>query len=197
MALSGLLLMGGQNTRMNGTRKAFLSYRGRPFYRHLAESMAGLEQLYLSVEAAGLYPGIPYRQIIDQYPRIGPLGGIASALSETGAAALLVLPCDMPGITRGFVDYLRDWWQRYHEPFIISHGERLQPLVGVYTQACLPVISQMIAAEEYRLRTLIRQMKFKIISVDDIDGAGQMLVNVNTPEDFQQLKSFIFRQDLL
>ena len=90
-AVTGLLLAGGQSSRM-GQNKALLHWQGQPLYRHMLQLMrdAGLSRLELSGT-------LTEQSIPDRYPDQGPLGGIDACVAAGKAGdGLLIVPVDMP-----------------------------------------------------------------------------------------------------
>lgn len=96
--LFGLVLMGGQSTRM-GRDKSELVYHDKPQREHLTDLLTPFcERVYWSVNRqqfdALTYPAM----LLDAHPQIGPLGGVLTALTAHPEAAWLVVPCDLPNL---------------------------------------------------------------------------------------------------
>lgn len=87
----GVILAGGRSTRM-GNDKSLLDYKGLTFVEHLAKilEIAGASEVYISGQYYGHCP-----TILDEYPNLGPLGGIYSVLKSNPLDAVFV-PVDMP-----------------------------------------------------------------------------------------------------
>ena len=97
--LSGLILAGGQGSRMGGRDKGLVSYRGRPLVDHVIECLAPqVDELLISANrnlddyARRGYPVIP-----DTLPDFqGPLAGLLAGLQAAKHEWVLTVPCDMP-----------------------------------------------------------------------------------------------------
>jgi molybdopterin-guanine dinucleotide biosynthesis protein A len=100
----GFILVGGASRRMRRD-KALLSWYQRPLYAHLAGELAPF------CSAVALV-GKPRREfegckvLTDFIPGMGPLGGIASALSEPGDPWRLVVSCDLPLVNAAILEEL-------------------------------------------------------------------------------------------
>ena len=85
--IAGYLLAGGENKRMQGEEKAFLMYRGIPFWKQIVEKMKLTGKIYISVAAKSGNRSLArncfenFDLIEDLYEKKGPLGGILSGLS--------------------------------------------------------------------------------------------------------------------
>ena len=116
MKVVGLILMGGQNSRMNGEKKALLKYQDKYFYQCVSDAMtkAGVQDIYASVEKTWDFL-IGFPQVVDSYRQIGPLGGIVTALKkfveeEQMTEGILVVPCDLPRISDELLKKLLNKW---------------------------------------------------------------------------------------
>lgn len=88
-----VLLKGGKSSRMGGSDKAKLLYRGKSFEERIKGE---LEQLGLPVFVSEAKKSPDPRAIPDLIPEAGPLGGIYSCLKQTGLDGLFFVSCDMP-----------------------------------------------------------------------------------------------------
>ena len=200
----GLILMGGQNTRMGGVKKALLSYNGKSFYEHIRQAMmeAGLEHILASVEAHWQELSVP--QLIDQYKQIGPLGGIVTALEtilgQTNADSILVVPCDVPRVSAPVLQELLRRFRESRLPVVLFADGRPNPLIAVYTKDCLPVLKQQIAQGNYRAThwiNYVTHVRLELTGAEDgeyylfTDADGKMqqlpvntIANINSKEDY-------------
>lgn len=128
-------------------------------------------------------PGV--RFVEDETPGEGPLGGLATALRHAPGEDVLLVACDMPGMT---VDALR--WLRDHaaarrpleDGLAVVNGARVEPLFSVYTAACRAPVERRLAAGRRSMMGLIEEGRF--VRVDAPPEIAAALVNVNTPEEW-------------
>lgn len=183
--IAGLILMGGKNRRMGGEKKAFLVDRGKFFYQCVADAMPQVNRVYLSVEDKSHYNTLEFPMFGDIYQGIGPMGGILSSLKQCEEDALLVLPCDMPRISRSFTEKLLEIWKEDEKPVFLYAGGRPQPLIGIYTKECIPQMEQMIKEENYRMGALLECIDHKRMEAADDEA---VLFNVNTKEEYRRIQ---------
>jgi molybdenum cofactor guanylyltransferase len=106
--VAGFILAGGRSSRM-GRDKAMLEIDGITMIDRAVDLIrrAGVEPVV--VGSFGEFPrSIGARVIPDDWPGAGPLGGIATALRNTEAPWNLVMACDMPYVTREWLEFLMD-----------------------------------------------------------------------------------------
>ena len=107
--LSGLLLAGGQGSRLGGRDKGLMQWRGEVVSARLASLLRPrVGQLLISCNRNQA----SYAQWADQlvgdplpdYP--GPMAGMLAGLRACRGSHLLVLPCDLPALDGALLDAL-------------------------------------------------------------------------------------------
>lgn len=135
---------------------------------------------------SGLDPyGRKLPEICDRYGHIGPLGGIASGLSQCKEDALFVAACDMPFISREAVRTIAEAFEKKPVLTIARSGDRLHPLFGIYPRTILPVLERQIRNQDYRMMHLLEQVEYEAI---DFGDDSPELGNINTREQYEQIE---------
>ncbi len=107
-AIHGLILAGGQSTRM-GTDKALLPINGKPLLYRLASQVAAFTQTVTIAIGAPQRESL-YREalsdlaaqvsfVTDQFPGCGPLSGLHAGLSAIADGYVFIIACDMPQLS--------------------------------------------------------------------------------------------------
>jgi len=109
----GIILAGGRSKRFPTVDKAVAPLDGTPLLGHVVRTLEPTvdeilvncreEQHEAFAEALSHFD---VRFVFDSTPDRGPLVGLETALSATGATYAAVLPCDMPLVPAAFVDML-------------------------------------------------------------------------------------------
>jgi molybdopterin-guanine dinucleotide biosynthesis protein A len=125
----------------------------------------------------------------------GPLRGIYTALAATPAARVLVLACDLPFVTAGFLEHLV-----HADPeaaLVVPRTARgLHPLCAVYARGCLPVVAEMLSRGELAVHGLTARVRTHVVPpavVARFDPDDMLLHNVNTPGDLERAEAFARR----
>lgn len=97
--VTGLILAGGQGSRMGGRDKGLVEYQGRLLIDHVIERVAPqVDELLISANRnLGEYAQRGYRIVTDALPDFqGPLAGVLAGLRAASHEWVLTVPCDMP-----------------------------------------------------------------------------------------------------
>ena len=209
------ILAGGQSRRM-GRDKALVSWRGQPLLAHMVATAraAGAAEVVISgdpAKYAAFGPCVP-----DQWPGCGPLGGIASVLrflapraahgpaaprapSARGAAPeaaavpaeahVLVLACDLPEMTPGFLRWL--WSQSIAGGWAVplTPPDRLEPLCAVYAAALLPILEAALQAGDFKITRVLAPAPQRRLPPGEIAAAGfalDIFRNCNSPAELTE-----------
>jgi molybdopterin-guanine dinucleotide biosynthesis protein A len=183
------ILAGGRASRFSGRAKGLLELPG---------GVSIIENALAAVAAAGIAPVTilandpePYEHlgvevVPDRRPGLGPLGGIEAALVHYAGRceAVLVLPCDLPGITDLEVRALRAAFAESRPPAVVAAtGDGFwHPLCAVARVDLLPAVSRALDAGRNGVYRLWRGVGAVPLSFDD----AAAFFNVNTPADLDQ-----------
>jgi molybdopterin-guanine dinucleotide biosynthesis protein A len=178
--ISLIILAGGKSLRM-GTNKAHLDWHAMRFIDVLVEKgkQLGFGEIILSGTRENIEG---CRNVLDILPGRGPLGGMYSCLKASLFDNALLVPVDCPGISIETIEALMETHigQR-NEITLLQHGNRLEPLIGMYAtafhQKILPVIESGGAP-------VFRALDRGIISTYHMKEAEPGILNLNTKEAY-------------
>lgn len=187
--ISGILLAGGKSKRM-GTEKAILPLGGKLLYEYpLSILQHFCDEILISSDSASLKEKCHYPFIQDEKPGIGPLMGIYTCMKKISNSVALVLSCDNPNISIGFIAYLLQNSNSSQITLGIGPKGLPEPLSGIYHKEIIPIAHSLLDDGDYRLSTLIRNSKTCLV---DPSRAGfvpnELFMNINTVEDFESIK---------
>lgn len=185
--VAGLLLAGGAGTRMDGKDKGMLLWRARPMAHWVAAALRTATGHLLisanrSLDAYGQL-GETFTDAVE-FSGQGPLAGLLAGLQQAkahGYTAVLVCPCDTPGITAELLQRLVQAWRLAPgQPLIARCDGRDHPLHGVYPVAVAVALAQQLRADNRRVMMFARSQGAR--SLDCPDAAG-LFANRNRPQD--------------
>jgi molybdopterin-guanine dinucleotide biosynthesis protein A len=183
------ILAGGRASRFSGCAKGLLELPG---------GVSIIENALAAVAAAGIAPVTilandpePYAHrgveiVPDRRPGLGPLGGIEAALFHYAGRceAVLVLPCDLPGITDLEVRALRAAFAESRPPAVVAATDDgfWHPLCAVARVDLLPAVNRALDAGRNGVYRLWRGVGAVPLYFDD----AAPFFNVNTPADLDR-----------
>lgn len=183
-----LLLAGGKSSRM-GRDKAGLSLEGKLFPRHLMDKAQalGIREKFLS---GHVWEEGDARVIEDVYKERGPMGGLHACMKAMETPYCLVVPVDVPQLPLETLDALL----RTHEenclegrgnlPVLLVHGDREEPLIGIYPTEMADTIGEAIREKSCKVFKVLNQWGYEKceISMEEWQAG-----NINTPEEYAGL----------
>lgn len=190
VAVAGVVLCGGLSSRM-GQPKAWLEYNGETFLRRIARVLGLVVSPVCVVAAVGQeIPPLPASILVvrDHQPIEGPMMGLISAMQELTNMTdfFLVTSCDLPLLNVEMCQWLTHQVTDDVLDIVCSvNGGEIQPLFSVYHRRLLPTLKERFAHGERSLRRLMSEVNTK--KVDVPSHLSQFLVNINSPEEYQQL----------
>jgi molybdopterin-guanine dinucleotide biosynthesis protein A len=196
-ACAAFILTGGASTRM-GADKALLELEGVPLLLRTANLLAPLVPSVTVVGAPERYARLGLRVVADDAPGLGPLGGIATAVKHTTAPWNLVVACDLPYLTREWLDYLVGRALASTADAVLPQSERGdEPLCAVYHQRCAsPIARALVRGVRKVTDGLADCVVEKVLPAEwkPFDSSGCLFKNMNTPEDYAAAREKFARQ---
>jgi molybdopterin-guanine dinucleotide biosynthesis protein A len=179
--VNGFILAGGRSTRM-GTDKALLDWHGRTLLSHMIDLLQNATD---DVQVVG-------RDLqLDHLPGLGPLSGIATALSITSTDNNLILAVDLPLLTKDFLTYFRETAEYSKRPMLACKIGSHFPLCLGIRRKLLPEVQRRLSRGELSVRALIRDSDAEVISESELHKRGfgsSIFRNLNTPDDYVELR---------
>jgi molybdopterin-guanine dinucleotide biosynthesis protein A len=182
-----LLLAGGAGTRMNGQDKGLMHWRERPMAHWVAEA---LSTVAVPVLISANRSREEYRLLGDvlqdapSFKGQGPLAGLLAGMTEArkrGYAAVLVCPCDTPGMRpEVFQKLLTAWREQPDLPIIAQCDGRAHPLHGIYPVSLASLLETQLRNDNRRVMVFADTAGAKSLDCPD---AAEAFKNRNRPED--------------
>jgi molybdenum cofactor guanylyltransferase len=188
---SAVLLAGGKSARM-GRDKVYLQVEWEgafiPLWKRQLAVLQSItpERLFISGARKQGYP-TSIRVLEDDWPDVGPLGGIATCLSRSQSDFLLVLAVDLPRIQPGFLKKLLALSAAGCGVAPVHHNG-FEPLVAVYPASSLALAIDRIREQDYSLQHFIAKLlENHLITSCEVEASEWIqLENWNTPEDLDR-----------
>src|SRR4051812_37659687 len=130
--VTGIVLAGGQGSRMGGVDKGLQPFRGKPMVAHVLERLSPqvseiLVNANRNVEA---YAAFGHHVIADEIAGFaGPLAGFERGLAHAKGALVATAPCDSPFLPLDLVARLQNALEGAHADLAVAKtGEQAHPV---------------------------------------------------------------------
>ena len=179
------VLSGGKSSRM-GTDKGLVVFQGKKMIEHVFLMLG--PHLHNIISNNEAYKQFGYKVCPDIYKNCGPLGGIHSGLYNSHSDWNIVIGCDMPFVTMKFFLFLLKKIRTANCNAVVPvHEGKVEPLCALYHKSCIAVIEQQILKKQFRMQTLLENLKTAYIEVPKDQFDSEVLFrNMNTPVDISQ-----------
>jgi len=182
-----------------GVDKGLLEIAGVPMIARaarLVESVVGSPVVVVGTPEK--YRELRLRAIADDWPGCGPLGGIATALAASDAEWNLIVACDLPYLTREWLQYLLQRARDSAEEAVVARNltpanrRGAEPLCAMYHRGSEPELRRALQRGVRKVRDGLAELRVEMIEPakwKGFDSDGLLFKNVNTPADYEEAKA--------
>lgn len=172
---------------MNGKDKGLMHWRERPMAHWVADALVAVSSPLLisanrSLEEYRLLGDV--LQDATDFKGQGPLAGLFAGLTEAGKRgfdAVVVCPCDTPGIQPELFQRLLTAWREQPDlPVIAQADGRAHPLHGIYPVSLAKALESQLRNDNRRVMVFAETAGAKTLDCPD---AADAFKNRNRPED--------------
>ncbi|MGM3173853.1 molybdenum cofactor guanylyltransferase MobA [Dickeya lacustris] len=180
--ITGVILAGGQSSRMGGNDKGLIELEGKPLYQHVIERlMPQIDTLIINANRHHeryQQSGYPVCGDINQ-AFSGPLSGILTGLKVAQTEWVIFVPCDVPALPHDLVSRL---WQQRGDKLAVyaTDGIRAHPTLLLIHTSLFHQLNIFLTAGDRKLMLFLASVGAKSVSFADQPMAFR---NLNTPED--------------
>lgn len=195
LKIAGLVLAGGQGSRMDYADKAFMQLDNRPCIDWVITRLKG-QCSGIAISANGdaqRFSAWDYPVLADTIHDVGPLAGLLSGLEWAEAAGfdmLLSVPVDTPGIPVNLAKTLLP------APSYATYGRQQHSLVALWPvcaarallAAQLTGMTEQNRKQKTRVCTLAQALDAQPVDFMPLSSSDPFL-NINTPEDLRAVQA--------
>lgn len=185
--ITGLILAGGQGTRMGGADKGLVNFNGRPMVKIVLETLEeSLTHIIINANRnLGLYQDFGYPVVVDSEDNFaGPLAGIQNGLEKIVTPYAFIVPCDAPNIQMSILQRLLRALQTHGAEVAVAEvNGRAEPVITLMKTTLSHSIALFLQAGGRKTSDWV--LNQHTIAVDFSDHP-EWFVNINSPEDQAQ-----------
>jgi molybdopterin-guanine dinucleotide biosynthesis protein A len=187
--VTGLVLAGGQGSRMGGVDKGLQPFRGKPMVAHVIERLAPQVDAILVNANRNVedYARFGHRVVADEIAGFaGPLAGFERGLAHAATPLVATVPCDSPFLPRDLVARLREALEaRGAQLAVAKTGDQAHPVFTLMRRDVHGSLRDFLASGQRKIDRWYASLAVAEVAFDDEAGA---FVNINTREELAGLE---------
>lgn len=187
--VTGVVLAGGQGSRMGGVDKGLQLFRGKPMVAHAVERLAAqVDELLINANRnPEAYGEFGHRVIADEIEGFaGPLAGFERGLAHASGELVVTVPCDSPFLPADLVARLRAALERDGADLAVARtGDQAHPVFSLMKRGVHESLRQFLASGQRKIDKWYAALKVVEVPFDDEADA---FLNINTREELANLE---------
>ncbi|MDY0220443.1 MAG: molybdenum cofactor guanylyltransferase [Desulfobacterium sp.] len=190
---TGVILAGGQNTRLPGIKKTFREIRGRMIMEVIHSLFTDLfDRVIIVTNDPAAFGDWDGTIVSDIYPSRCPLAGIHAGLLYASTPWVFVSACDTPFLESRLAEYILSQAAPGIDVVIPETDAGLEPLCAMYSKHCLPLIEKNLEDNIFKINRFFKEHRVRKITMEKIkavDPGIDSFFNINTPEDLERARA--------
>ena len=188
--VSGLVLAGGQGSRMGGVDKGLQPFRGKPMVAHVIERLAPqVHELLINANRnPAEYERFGHRVIADEIEGFaGPLAGFERGLAHAKGELVVTVPCDSPFLPADLVARLHERLESAKAELAVAKtGDQAHPVFCLMRREVLPSLQHFLGSGQRKIDKWYSALRVTEVAFDDEADA---FLNINTREELAGLEA--------
>ena len=192
MEVTGIILAGGKSSRM-GTEKGLQELCGKPLIHYAIDVLQSVGSTIIISSSSDVYQEFGFQVVADEFPGIGPMGGIYSALKQSRTELNLVLSCDLPFVPTELLTFILSQAPGFEVAVPWQGAQHYEPLCGFYRLSVLNSIHSFIQRGNYKLPDLFEEIRLNrlVINKELPFFLDHLFLNVNSKHDLAAAENLI------
>lgn len=187
--VTGLVLAGGQGSRMGGVDKGLAPFRGRPMVAHAIERLAPqVDEIFVNANRnPEAYARFGHRVIADEIPGFaGPLAGFERGLAHARGRLVATVPCDSPFLPADLVARLRAALEGAGAQLAVARtGDQPHPVFCLMRREVHGSLVGFLASGQRKIDKWTASLSVVEVAFDDEADA---FANINTRDELAGLE---------
>lgn len=182
MQVTGIILSGGQSTRM-GTDKALLLLKGKTLLENAIEICNPVCNEILISSNNSEHEKFGYKIVPDEFTNCGPLSGIYSALKKSQTEWNFIISVDAAFVKPDFIHTLLNNANNF-DAVVPYHNFGKEPLISMYNKSGLRVMLEHLQSKNLKIHNLLNALNTKYINSQSwVEKFPEIFRNLNRPDD--------------
>ncbi|WP_157842672.1 MULTISPECIES: molybdenum cofactor guanylyltransferase [Bacillus] len=191
--VTGILLSGGKSSRF-GSPKAFAKFNEKEMYEYsldILEEMTNEVVISSSPILTPTFQAKGFKNIVEDVAPFlgkGPLAGIYSCMKRAPSQWYVVLPCDMPLLSKKMMNIMLDKRTKDVDAILPDAFGRVQPLVGIYYSSVMAILEKKLREDKLKMMEFIQDLNVTYLNENQLHIQDDIFQNVNRETDLINMK---------
>jgi len=187
--VTGVVLAGGQGSRMGGVDKGLQLFRGKPMVAHVIERLEPqVDEVIVNANRnADEYARFGHVVVVDGIEGFaGPLAGFERGLAHASGALVVTVPCDSPFLPLDLVARLRAALEREDAQLAVAKtGDQAHPVFSLMRRDVHASLRDFLGSGQRKIDRWYGALRVVEVAFDDEADA---FLNINTREELASLE---------
>ena len=187
--ITGLILAGGKASRMGGSDKGLIAFKGKPMVTHVINRLSPQvsEILINANREIERYKSLGFTVITDEISDFaGPLAGLHAGMRAAKTEFIFSVPCDSPLLPKDLSPRLMAALESKKADIAVAKtGEQHHPVFCLCRTSLAQNLEDYLSAGGRKVDEWQKQHAYVEVSFDDNPFAFS---NINTPEELSKLE---------
>jgi molybdopterin-guanine dinucleotide biosynthesis protein A len=185
--ITGVLLAGGQGSRMGGVDKGLVELRGQPMAAWVIERLGPqVDELLINAnQNPERYAAFGYKVFPDEIGGFaGPLAGLHAALSRASHSLVVTSPCDSPFLPTDLVSRLKAGLDAAGADLAVAKTfDQAHPVFCLCKREVLPHLADFLQSGGRKIDRWYATLNIVEVNFDDEEEAFR---NINTRDELDE-----------
>ncbi len=187
--MGGFVLAGGKSSRM-GRDKALLEVGGVSLVGRAVRLLQGVTGKPVIISSSPRHGLAGVSVVADDFPGWGPLGGIATALRISETDWSLVIACDLPYLTKAWLDFLIERALKSGVDAVVPMNQKgPEPLCAAYHKNAQQRILSAVEGGVHKVTESFDRLSVEYLEPNEwkaFASEGLLFKNINSPADYEE-----------
>jgi molybdopterin-guanine dinucleotide biosynthesis protein A len=187
--VTGVVLAGGQGSRMGGIDKGLQPFRGKPMVAHVVERLhSQVDELLINANRnLDEYARFGHRVIADEIAGFaGPLAGFERGLAHAHGRLVVTAPCDSPFLPGDLVARLRAALEANRADLCVAKtGDQAHPVFSLMRRDVHASLVDFLGSGQRKIDKWYAALRVVEVPFDD---EAQAFLNINTRAELSDLE---------
>ena len=185
--ISGVILAGGENKRFGGIIKSNLIIQGSTIISRIVNTISDIfsEIIIVTNTPEEFRSFNQYKIVPDQFLKVGPLGGIHSAINASSKESVFVFAGDMPFVDKEIIMNEIEYFSSCTADVVIPRVNGYdEPLHAIYRNSIFDLLDKYLTSNNnYAIRDFLCKVNANYMHLQESEQTNKAFTNINTHDD--------------